>query len=211
MTAPFRLAAALALLVAVAEPASATTLAPLTVDQMTDASDVVARGTVEEIWTDLDEHLHVVSFASVRVTEVLKGDALVDDYVVVETPGGVWEGAISLVAEAARYDEGEDVVLFLASKRHGSAWGTVAMSRGKYTVRQNPADGSDMVVRFTQPWDKPFDHRFIPHPPAAERVSLASLESQVRARVALGWDGKPIPGVSADHLRAINRLQPGVK
>jgi hypothetical protein len=206
------IAAGLGMLVATTQPAFATTIAPLTVEQVTDAADLVVRGTVEQVWTDLDEHGHVFTYADVRVTRVVKGEADVDDYVTVETPGGVLpDGRIALAPSAARYDEGEDVFLFLAEKRFGTAWGTVGMTLGKYTVRQNPDDGSDMVVRFTRPWDEKYDHRFIPHPPKDQRVSVDSMETRVRARVEAGWDGKPIPGVSPDHLRQINKLQPGVK
>ena len=53
--------------------------------------------------------------------------------------------------------------------------------------------------------------RFIPVPPVDQRVTLGTLESRVRARIALGWDGKPIPGASNEHLRAINTVQPGVR
>jgi hypothetical protein len=201
----------LGVLVATVQPASATTIAPLTVEQMTDASDLVVRGVVEQVWTDLDEHGHIFSYAEVRLTRIVKGDAQVDDYVVVETSGGVYNGIIALAPSAARYDEGEDVFLFLAQKRFGTSWGTVGMTLGKYTVRQNPTDGSDMVVRFTRPWNEEYDHRFIPHPPKDQRVSVDAMESKVRARMDEGWDGKPIPGVSADHLRQINKLQPGVK
>jgi hypothetical protein len=37
------------------------------------------------------------------------------------------------------------------------------------------------------------------------------LPGLVRARVDLGWDGQPIPGISAERLRTINRIQPGVR
>jgi hypothetical protein len=44
-----------------------------------------------------------------------------------------------------------------------------------------------------------------------KQVTLQTLENSIRARVDLGWDGKPIPGISAERLRTINRLQPGVR
>ena len=85
------------------------------------------------------------------------------------------------------------------------------MYGGKYTVRINPVDGSEMVVHFSLPYTRVYDARFIPNPPVDQRVALAALESDVRARVALGWDGQPIPGAAPAHLRAINKLQAGVQ
>ena len=79
------------------------------------------------------------------------------------------------------------------------------------TVRIDPQSGQEMLVRLTVRQDRWYDHNFIPNPPAAERVYVPDLETQVRARVALGWDGQPVPGASEARLREINRLQPGVK
>lgn len=194
---------------AVATPAPATTLAPLTTDQMTDASDTIIRGTVVSTWTMLDDQGHVWTRANVRVDEALKGAPAAT--VTVESPGGVLNGVVYEVPLAARYDEGEEVFLFLTEKASRGVYGTVAMYGGKYTVRVNPQGGAEMVVLFTLPYTKDFDARFIPHPPVGERLGLATLEAQVRARVDLGWDGQPIPGLSNDRLRQINRLQPGVK
>jgi len=194
---------------ALSAPSEATTLARLTPDQMTDAADYVVRGTVTAVWTEQDERGNIWSKARVDVVESYKNDA--PEQIVVESPGGEYRGILAEVALAARYDVDEDVVLFLSRMGAGDRFGTVAMYGGKYTVRTNPADGSEMVVHFSLPYTREYDHRFIPNPPAGQRVSLDSVVSQVRARAALGWDGQPIPGISADHLRTINRLQPGVK
>jgi hypothetical protein len=51
-----------------------------------------------------------------------------------------------------------------------------------------------------------FDHRFIPLPAEANRVSLVDFEDQILEGVADGWDGQPIPGVNSDKLRIINSL-----
>jgi hypothetical protein len=192
-------------------PAHATTLAPLTVEQLTDASDLIVRGTVLEVHADLDENGYVFTYATVRVTESVKGYAAVGDVLTVESPGGVYEGGVANTELAARYSVEEDVVLFVTEKRHGTAFGTVGLYLGKYTVKQDPSTGRPMVLQFTVPYTRSYDARFLPNPPVAERVTLEALRGQVHARLALGWDGKPIPGVSADKLRSINKLQPGVR
>ncbi|GDX80572.1 hypothetical protein LBMAG42_23830 [Deltaproteobacteria bacterium] len=192
--------------------AHATTLAPLTHDQMVDAADLIVEGTVLSVNTMVDEHGHVWTQARVRVEQSLKGGAAIGKTVLVESAGGVLsDGRAIDVHLAPRYDQEERVLLYLVSRRFGAAYGTVGMMMGKFTIKQNPADGSDMVVRFTLPYAREYDARFLPNPPAAARVSLASMEVAVETRVAEGWDGAPIPGVSAAHLREINKLQPGVK
>lgn len=192
-------------------PASATTVAPLTLDQMTDAADLVVRGTVESVWVDEDEKGFAWTRALVHVEQGLKGNADPGDYVTVETAGGTVGNKVTLVSGAARYSVGEETVLFLSDKPSKGVYGTVGMGVGKFTVRPSPVDGTPLVVRFMLSQDRAYDARFIPMPPADQQVTLASVESSVRARATLGWDGKSIPGISDAQLRTINRLQPGVR
>lgn len=197
---------------AASSPAGATSLAPLSVDQMVDASHLVVVATVREVSTMLDYDGRVYTHVEVEVERAVKGPAEPNDFLTIEVPGGVTaDGDWMLVPLAPRYSVDERALLFLAEKRFGSAYGTVGLSLGKYTVKQNPSTGTDMVVRFTVPYDRDYDARFIPNPPANERVSLDSMLTSVEARVAKGWDGRPIPGISLDELRTINKLQPGVK
>lgn len=195
--------------VAWVSPASATTLYKMSPDQMTDASDVIVQGTVTRVWTEVVDR-YVYTRAELTVEKVFKGEVEAER-IVLESLGGTWQGRTYDVDGAARYDEGERVFAFLAEHERHGAYTPVAMTLGKYTIRQNPSDGSDMLVQFSVPYSQDFDARFVPAPPKAERVSLSSMVSTVEARVELGWDGQPIPGVSLDHLRSINRLQNGVR
>lgn len=194
---------------ALSAPASATTLARLSVEQMVDASDFVVRGTVQEVWSERDASGHIWTRALVDVAENLKNQAPPE--LVVEAPGGEYDGAVQEIALAPRYSVGEEVVLFVDRKKEPGHFGTVALAAGKYTVRVNPADGSEMLVAFTVPYTRPYDARFIPNPPIADRIGAAAFADRVRARAQLGWDGQPVPGVPLEHLREINKLQPGVK
>lgn len=204
--------AMVSVLAAIPAAALATSVAPLTLDQMTDASDLVVRGTVESVVTEVEPSGFIQTVAEVHVTDALKGNVAADDYVTVVTPGGVLDdGTKGEIEGAPRFAKDEDTVLFLWARKDGETYGTVALSLGKYTVRPNPKDGTPIVVQFTVPVDRVYDPRFLPTPAADKRVSLDSLEEKVRSRVDLGWDGQAIPGVSLTHLHAINRLQPGVK
>jgi hypothetical protein len=187
--------------------ASATTLAALSTEQMVDASDIIVRGTVVDVWTAV-ERGHVNTHARIQVSRVLKGHA--SSEVEVLTPGGAYDTTLTEVDGAPRYGVGEDVLVLLAARADGT-YLNVSLGAGKYTVKQNPADGSSMVVQFHVPYNRDWDYRFIPTPALADRVSLAAMEARITDRVAAGWDGQPISGVSLDHLRAINNLQGGVR
>ena len=192
-------------------PSFATTVAPLSVEQVTDASDLIVRGEVEEMWVEPDTSGRIYTRVLVRVTKVLKGTVEVDDYVTVESAGGTLDGQTMIVDGAPRYSVGEDTLLFLTDKPSRGVYGTVGLNLGKYTVRPDPRNGTPLVVQFHVRPEQTYDARFIPVPPVDQRVTLGTFESRVRARVAAGWDGKPIPGASLEHLRAINTVQPGVR
>lgn len=193
--------------VLLATPAHATSIAPLSMEQKVDGSDLIVRGNVTDVWTGSDR-FGLTTHIIVQVEKILKGTAASEIEIVV--PGGEIDGSISYVDGAPRYGVGEHVLLLLNSRSDGT-YLNVALAGGKFTIKQNPADGSDMVVQFFVPYDRPWDHRFIPNPAVADRVSLSAMEKRLTDRVTLGWDGNPIPGASQDHLREINRLQTGVR
>lgn len=200
---------ALALFFGLQGSAGATSMVRLSTDQMTDASDLIVRGEVVEVWTEVDARGAVWTRAQVLVDEVLKGDPATEA-VVVDQMGGTWGGVTTVVHGAARFDVGEEAVLFLDQLGSGRVV-PVGMLQGKFTVRLDPATREELAQRVVMPPSASYDHRFLPLPSAADRLTVDTLETQVRDRLALGWDGQPIPGADTAELRRINRLQPGVK
>ena len=188
-----------------ARPSHATSMVQLTTSQLVDASESIVRGTVVEVWSELDDQGAIWTRAQVDVSEVLKGDADTEA-VVVDQRGGTYGGLTVDTGGAARFSVGEDVLLFLETL-HGDHVVPVGMVQGKYTIQMDPYVRKLTVRRFAVPFRAPYDARFLPALPAAQRLTLDDLETQVRDRVSAGWDGQPIPGASLDHLRQINRVR----
>lgn len=182
--------------------AEATTLAELSVDQMTDASELVVRGTVTEIWTEKESDGSIWTRVQFDVDQVLKGSA--DDTVVVSSLGGAYGGQVALVHGAPRFSIGEESLLFLETSSHGANLSIVGMWQGKYTVRIDPDSGKEIGVRFVLSQDSWYDHRFLPFPAPEKRVQVDALETQILDRLETGWDGQPIPGASLERLGKIN-------
>jgi hypothetical protein len=189
-----------------APEAQATTITPLSVEQMTDASELIVRATVQEIWVEKAEDGRIWTMAQLEVDQVLKGD-VETSFVVVSQLGGVHRNEFAMVSGAPRFSVGEDGVFFLESTAHGARTSVVGWWQGKLTVRQEPHTGREMLVRFEMTQNTPYDHRFLPHPPADQRVYLEDFEAKVLDRVEAGWDGESIPGVSDDKLARINNVQ----
>ncbi|MED5374724.1 MAG: hypothetical protein VX899_27140 [Myxococcota bacterium] len=185
--------------------AQARSVTPLTQDQMVDASDLVVKGVVSEVWTQLDDQRRIWTLASVEVTRVYKG-ASTTEQVLVYQKGGSHNGVSMVSSVFVRFSPGEEVLLFLETNSAGKNL-VIGGDLGKYTVRIDPDNGDQMLVRATVPQNMYYDHRFLPHPPADQRIYLADVEAEVLDRVAEGWDGQPIPGTSMDRLERINTTQ----
>jgi hypothetical protein len=167
--------------------ARATTLAQLTFDERVGLAELVVRGEVEEVWTETDAQGEVWTRAQVRVDRAYKGDAAVK-VIVVDQLGGEFGGVRSMVPGAARFSPGEEVVLFVDKTSSGRHM-VLGMATGKWTVVLDPYTRQPIVQRFNVAPHEAYDHRFIPLPPADQRVPLTDLESTIAAAL-LGAGGK---------------------
>ncbi len=199
-------AVGLTLALATAPTATATTLAPLTIEQIADASTWVIRGTVTEVWTDLDERGKVWTHARVRVAQSYKGQDAPSE-VVIDQMGGTFGAVTTHVPGSAGFSVDEDLFAFVyQSPRTGR---TVLVSKylGKYTVRRDPETGDLYGRRWEAKPGETFDARFLPHPAPENRHDLAALTERIARRVEAGWDGQPIPGVDDSELQRINATE----
>jgi hypothetical protein len=184
--------------------AQARSVADLSPNQMVDASELIVRGTVSEVWTEKDAAGSIWTLASVEVERVYKGESATRS-VIVHQLGGSESGEGLTLSVFTRFSPGEQTLLYL-DKSNSGLWRVVGGDIGKFTVRIDPDNGREMLVRATVGQEWHYDHRFIPHPPQNQRVYADDVEAQIQARVAQGWDGKPIPGASLDRLERINTV-----
>ena len=187
--------------------AEATTMVPLSMDQIVDLSSTVVRGKVTNVWTEPDSTTHTVwTYAQVEVEKVFKGNPTTD-ILVVEQPGGVWGTTETLVESVARFSVGEEGYFFVEELNSGRSV-TAGMYQGKYNIIFDPYSRQELAVRFAVDPRRDYDHRFIPLPPKKNRVSVQDFELTIEESVSNGWDGQPIPGVSMEKLEKINKRQP---
>lgn len=196
-------AAVFALAIGAIAPASATTIVPMTIDQFTDASTYIVEGKVTAVWTELDAASGLVwTKARVAVTTTYKGP---DDpaELVVASLGGDYGDYSVWMPSMAVFSQDEDVFLFLAEAKNGRL-SPVSKFAGKYTIRRAPGETASYARLWEPAKGERFDARFLPHPLPEHRLYLADLRSEVQAHLAEEWDGKPIPGISAEKLSEIN-------
>ncbi len=188
----------------VPDQAEATSLAELSIEQITDASTYIVTGTVTEVWTEVDDKDWVWTRARLAVDTVYKGPDAPQE-LIIDTIGGVTpDGRTTIVHGAARFSEGEELVAFLDTIKHGERLTPVGMFLGKYTVRRAAGEDRQHVMRWHGKALETFDARFLPTPAVESRVYLDDLLSQVESRLVVGWDGQPIAGISATKLETVN-------
>jgi hypothetical protein len=169
------------LLTAAPLDANATQFLQLTPEEAIDRADLIVRGTVTEVWTERDDRGRVLTRAQVEVAQSLKGDA--GEAFVVDQIGGIWAGIPTLVAGAAEFSAGEEVVMYLDRANDGRLR-LQRMGYGKWTVRVDPHTGAEIVQQFFAPPGHAYDHRFIPAPALSDRVFLSDFTDRIEQRIA---------------------------
>lgn len=197
--------AAIAVLIAtaIAPAARATTLAPLTIEQMTDGATWIVEGQIGDVWTEIDSETgRVWTRAALEVTDVWKGPSEVTS-LVIDSEGGTSGAITTTISARAQFSEGEDVFVFLDVVRGGRLV-PVAKFLGKYTIRRAAGETRKHAMTWHGDEHTPYDARFLPHPPQESRLYVDDLRDRVARRLAEPWDGEPIPGIDRARLEAIN-------
>lgn len=186
-----------------AAPAHATSFAEMSVEQFTDASTYIVQGTVLEVWTTAEDG-YVWTHARLKVTDTLKGPRVPSE-LVIDSMGGTYGQLTTYIPGAAQFSVGETLFAFLHETPQGLLV-PVSKFQGKYTLRRAPGETRKHALRWHGVDRDRFDHRFLPHPKAEDRLYADTLVEQVQRRLDAGWDGKPIPGIDDKTLREVNTL-----
>ena len=169
--------AALSMALSAPRDGAATTFMKTTLEERVGMSDLIIRGTVEEVWTEQNEEGVIWTRAQVAVSRVLKGDPTLET-VVVDQLGGEWAGMHMAMPGGARFSVGESMLVMLDRLESGYL-APVGMHQGKFTVKMDPRLRQKIAVQFQVPNHRDYDHRFVPLPDEAQAVTLESLETRI--------------------------------
>ena len=122
----------------------ATTVAPLSFEQLVSASSSVVYGRVSEVrsqWTA--DRRFIESVVSIEVIKGMKGGA--SDTIAFTVPGGQVGRYINVIPGAPMFAPGDLAVFFLTA--HGPRLPvTTGLTQGIYRVRRDAASGAMLVV-----------------------------------------------------------------
>lgn len=107
-----RLAAFLWMLIAITAVAGATTIVPMSVEELTRAADGIVEARAADSWSQWNpEHTIIFTFTRFEVLKTLKGS--LPQQLVVKQPGGVVGSHAVKVPGVRQFQSGESTLLFL--------------------------------------------------------------------------------------------------
>jgi hypothetical protein len=133
-------------LLAMCTAATGTTLARMSVAQMTHAAKSIVRARCLANYTAWDAG-EIWTFTTFEVEENWKGTPR-DKQIAVRLLGGTVGGLTSTVSGVPRFVEGEEVILFLEPTTRGD-FSIVSWMQGTFRVRRDRASGHESVTQDT--------------------------------------------------------------
>ena len=111
----------------------------LSLEELVDRSELIIHGRCLRSWSAWDAgHQFIWTHHEIQVSDPLKGAPGLT--VVVSEPGGILDGMELLIEGLPRYQDGEEMVLFLFKTPIGF-WRTRGLGQGKYGVVADAAAG----------------------------------------------------------------------
>ena len=118
----------------------AALMIPLSTKELTDKSELVIRGKVEDvrgIWSKQKDV--IVTQVTISIDKIYKG-VCDEEKVIIEFDGGEVDGVGFGVSDSAKFNQGEEVLVFLKpaeSKVKGMVFNIVGDAQGKYDIDEN--------------------------------------------------------------------------
>jgi hypothetical protein len=139
--------------------ADATTIVPMSIENLTRSSDAVVLATVESVASANRDDGRIETLVELAIAEVLKG-AVGDDVITLHEPGGEVDGRAEIIYGAPHYSVGDLVTVFM--RRTPRGWRTSHMLMGKFDVfaneggalsaTQEAGGGTTVLLRNGQTW-----------------------------------------------------------
>jgi ribosomal protein S16 len=175
----------LALLLAAANSALATTAIVPADDTMIVEARAIVRGKVTWVETALDSNNRIFTYVTLKVQEVLKGQ-ISERKIVIKEPGGEVGSRGTLVFGTPRFVRGDRVLLYLDTWDDGSLR-VHQMFLGRFSVAQDTRSGKMIVTRdIPDPGVSVIGQS--PGGPITNRSELANYTEMVRTRLAANWE-----------------------
>lgn len=124
---------------------TATTVKPMTIEELTSAANTIVEGQAAESWSGWNpQHTLIYTFTRFHVAKTLKGKAA--DTILIKQLGGSAEGYTQKVAGVHPMRSGDAAVLFLRpSEARDGTMVIVGLMQGNFRIERESTSGSTVV------------------------------------------------------------------
>jgi hypothetical protein len=165
-------------LIACVSVAGATTIIPMSVEELTRAASHVVEAHALRSWTSWNaQHTLIYTYTTFQVSRTLKGQAA--DTLTVKQVGGTADGYTQKVSGVRQFQEGEDALLFLRSSVAGD--GTlvvVGLMQGNFRMARS--DSGETLVSNGISGAHQYDHGRV-ETFTGTSMRLEAVEARVRS------------------------------
>lgn len=125
--------------------AAATTVKPMSIEDLTSASSMIVEGQATQSWSAWNpQHTLIYTFTRVQVSKTLKGNSA--DTILIKQLGGSAEGYTQKVAGVNPLRTGDASVLFLrSSEARDGTMVIVGLMQGNFRIERESASGATVV------------------------------------------------------------------
>jgi len=125
-----------------AAPLAATQFAPMSIEEIAAAADVIVQGAVVSKTCARDDAGRIFTKVELAVSETWKGQAVTN--LSIFQSGGILGEEGAMIPGQADYEIGEEVVAFLVLNHRGEAI-TLGLAHGKFHVWKDPNTGEKLA------------------------------------------------------------------
>jgi hypothetical protein len=163
-----------------ASSSRAIQFAPLSIEQLTQESALVVRGTVQSKSCQRDSAGRIFTKVELEIAEIWKGSLRTNRFTVVHG-GGILGDRKSTVSGQVEYGIGEEVVAFVVFNQRGEGV-TLGLAQGKFSIGTEAETGERLVHNLFH-GETGTRHQSVSASaklPMQRRLTLAELKKRVR-------------------------------
>jgi hypothetical protein len=163
--------------------ASATTVLPISEEELTKRATVIAMGVVEDVRSEYaTDGSTIYTYIDVKVSRTLKGD-VPDGTLKLRQLGGTVGDETVLLAGAPDYMIGEEFLIFAGPFIRTDYFGVLGIFYGRYDIGTDPSTGRKTVngPSFSATHFDPQTHEELPRIDRPDPVYLDDFISEIRS------------------------------
>ena len=131
-------------------PTVSARIAYLTTEQLVEASDAVVSGKVVSVNSYMTKNMKIYTDVEIEVIDTIKGDINEGSSLVFTIIGGETNGFVMVCSEMPKFNEGDEVIVYLRYLPKSKKWTLYAGTRSVTSVNTDETTGKKYVMPYSE-------------------------------------------------------------